>query len=53
MSQEKPGQDHREKTDSKSFKQTDEPWKKPVEKEQSPKGASKFDLEEWQKSDTH
>ncbi|WP_198026453.1 hypothetical protein [Bradyrhizobium sp. ARR65] len=52
MSREKPTDDPREKTDKRSFKQTDEPWKKPVEKEQST-SVRKSDLEKWQETDTH
>ncbi len=53
MSREKPNGDPREKTDTKSFKQTDEPWKQPVEKEQSPEREGKPDLEKWHKTNTH
>ncbi len=53
MSREKPGEDARERTDKKSFKQTNEPWKQPVEKEQNPEGVPRPDLEQWQESDTH
>jgi len=53
MSREKPNDDPRQQTDSDSFKQTDKPWKQPVEKEQGRKGARKSDLEKWQESDTH
>ena len=53
MSREKPNDDPRERTDTKSFKQTDEPWKKPVEKEQRSKTVQKPDLEKWQESNTH
>ncbi|MBV8696363.1 hypothetical protein [Bradyrhizobium sp.] len=53
MSREKPNEDPRERSDKRNFRQTDEPWKKPVEKEQSPKGAPKPDLEKWHESDTH
>ena len=41
MSREKPNDDPRQQTDSDSFKQTDKPWKQPVEKEQGRKGARK------------
>jgi len=34
MSKEKPTDDPRQQTDWKSTKQTDQPWKGPVEKEQ-------------------
>ena len=53
MSQEKPNQDPRERSDKASFRQTEKPWKQPVEKEQNPKRVPKPDLEEWQRSDTH
>jgi hypothetical protein len=53
MSKEKPNDDPRQKTDKKSFKQTNEPWKQPVEKEQNPDGVAKPDLERWQESNTH
>ena len=36
MSQEKPNNDPRRQTDWKNTKQTDEPWKGPIEKEQKP-----------------
>jgi hypothetical protein len=52
MSKEKPADDPRERTDWKSPKQTDEPWKGPVEKEQKPR-SGKPDLERWHDSDTH
>ncbi len=38
MSREKPNDDPRQRTDWKNTKQTDEPWKGPVEKEQKPGG---------------
>jgi hypothetical protein len=52
MSKEKPTDDPRQKTDWKSTKQTDQPWKGPVEKEQQG-GAAKSDLEKWKDTDTH
>jgi hypothetical protein len=52
MSKEKPNGDPREQTDSKSHKQTDEPWKGPVEKEQKASN-KKPDLEKWQETNTH
>jgi hypothetical protein len=52
MSQEKPNGDPRQRTDWKSSKQTDEPWKGPVEKEQKPTEA-KPDLEKWHDTNTH
>jgi hypothetical protein len=53
VSQEKPNDDPHQRTDKKSFKQTNEPWKQPVEKEQNPEGVPKPDLERWHESDTH
>jgi hypothetical protein len=53
MSKEKPTDDPRERTDWKSPKQTDEPWKGPVEKERKPGGTSGPDLERWHDTDTH
>ena len=52
MSKENPNDDPRQKTDAKSMKQTDEPWKGPVEKDQKP-GNSKPDLEKWRDTNTH
>jgi hypothetical protein len=45
--------DPRQRTDKGSLKQTNEPWKPPVEKEQEPQGAKKSDLERWHKTSTH
>ncbi len=53
MSREKPTDDPRESNDWGSMKQTDKPWKEPVEKEQCSKGVKKSDLERWQETDTH
>ena len=53
MSKEKPGDDPRQRTDKKNTKQTDEPWKGPVEKEQRSDGAPKPDLEKWHDTNTH
>jgi hypothetical protein len=53
MSREKPSDDARQRTDKGSLKQTNEPWKQPVEKEQDPQGARKSHLNRWQKSSTH
>jgi len=53
MSNEKPTDDPRERTDWKSPKQSDEPWKQPVEKEQNPGGVPKPDLEQWNETNTH
>ncbi|MGB5904344.1 MAG: hypothetical protein WBF99_10480 [Xanthobacteraceae bacterium] len=36
-----------------SMKQTNEPWKQPVEKEQDPGRVSTDALERWQKTNTH
>ena len=52
MSREKPNDDPRNRTDNKTSKQTDEPWKQPVEKDQGPTG-KKPDLEKWRDSNTH
>jgi len=52
MSKEKSTDDPRQRTDSKTVKQTDEPWKGPPEKEQKPSDKP-LDLEKWQQSDTH
>jgi hypothetical protein len=53
MSKEKPGDDPRQRTDEKTTRQTDKPWKGPVEKEQRSDGAPKPDLEKWHDTDTH
>lgn len=52
MSRETPTNDPREKTDKSSFKQTNEPWKRPAEKEQAT-SVRKSDLEKWRETDTH
>lgn len=52
MSQEKPNDDPRQRTDWGSKKQTDKPWKGPAEKEQKP-GGPPPDLERWHKTNTH
>ncbi|HVX75141.1 MAG TPA: hypothetical protein VHB49_03370 [Bradyrhizobium sp.] len=52
MSKETPLDDPRQRTDWKSPKQTDKPWKGNPEKEQQNSGRPP-DLEEWQKTDTH
>ena len=56
MSKETPKNDQktdpRQRTDGKSLKQTDKPWKGNPEKEQR-NGDAKIDLEKWQKSSTH
>jgi hypothetical protein len=51
--EEKPTDDPRERTDWKSPKQTDQPWKGPVEKEQRPAGISGPDLEKCHNTNTH
>jgi len=53
MSKEKPSDDPRQRTDRKSLKQTEEPWKGPVEKEQKPGALSDLDLEKWHSTNTH
>lgn len=53
MSRANPNDDPRQRTDKRTFRQTDEPWKQPVEKEQNPKGVPEPDLERWRESDTH
>lgn len=40
-------------TSNDKMKQTDEPWKQPVEKEQDPGNVSPEDLERWQRTHTH
>ena len=52
MSKETPKDDPRRETDWKNTKQTDEPWKGPVEKEQKP-GGPPPDLEKWHETNTH
>jgi hypothetical protein len=52
MSKETPKDDPRRETDWKNTKQTDEPWKGPVEKEQKPGGPAP-DLEKWHETNTH
>jgi hypothetical protein len=53
MSKEKPSDDPRQRTDRTSPKQSDEPWKGPVEKEQKPRTPADFDLEKWHGTSTH
>jgi hypothetical protein len=53
MSKETPKDDPRQRTDWKSPKQTDKPWKGPPEKEQKPGGTSELDLEKWHQTNTH
>ena len=50
---EKPLDDHRQRTDRPTHKQTDEPWKGNPEKDQLPRDRPDIDLEKWQESDTH
>jgi hypothetical protein len=52
MSKETPKEEPRQRTDRKNFKQSDEPWKGPPEKEQKP-GGPPPDLERWHESNTH
>jgi hypothetical protein len=52
MSEEKPDDDPRERTDWDNTKQTDEPWKGPTEKDQRP-GGPPPDLEKWHETNTH
>jgi hypothetical protein len=47
-----PSDDQGEPTDRKGTKQTDKPWKGPVEKEQKPTGPAP-DLEKWHDTNTH
>jgi hypothetical protein len=49
---ETPLDDPRQKTDWPNTKQTDEPWKGPVEKEQKNKDGD-IDLEQWHDTNTH
>ena len=51
MSKEKPNEDPRRQTDWKKTKQTDRPWKGPVEREQ--RNEDRIDLEKWHDTDTH
>ena len=51
MSKETPKSDPRQQTDWKNTRQTDQPWKGPVEKEQ--KNEFKIDLEKWHDTNTH
>jgi hypothetical protein len=52
MSKEAPDNDTGERSDWKNTKQTDEPWKGPVEKEQKRSGPPP-DLEKWHETSTH
>lgn len=51
MSKEKPNEDPRQHTDWKNTKQTDQPWKGPVEREQ--RNEDRIDLEKWHDTNTH
>jgi hypothetical protein len=52
MSKEKPNDDPRQQTDRKSTRQTDQPWKRPIEKDQQ-SGVKREDLEKWNETNTH
>ena len=52
MSEEKPNDDPRQRTDWKTTKQTEEPWKGPVEKEQRT-SVTEEDLERWHRTNTN
>jgi hypothetical protein len=52
MSKEKPNDDPRQRTDWENTKQTNRPWKGPVEREQKNEG-TEIDLEKWHESNTH
>lgn len=52
MRRETPKDDPRQRSDRKSAKQTNQPWKGNPEKEQH-SSVRKDDLERWQESDTH
>jgi hypothetical protein len=52
MSKENPNDDPRQRTDWKNTKQTDEPWKGQVEKEQKNTDGD-IDLEKWHDTNTH
>jgi hypothetical protein len=51
MNKEKPNEDPRQQTDWKNTKQTDQPWKGPVERE--PRNEDRIDLEKWHDTNTH
>jgi hypothetical protein len=53
MSKETPSDDPRQKTESKTTKQTDKPWKGATEKEQLDPDRPKPDLEKWHDTNTH
>jgi hypothetical protein len=51
MSKEKPNEDPHQQTDWKNTKQTDQPWKGPVEREQ--RNEDRINLEKWHYTNTH
>ena len=51
MSKEQPNEDPRRHTDWKNTKQTDQPWKGPVEREQ--RNEDRIDLEKWHDTNTY
>lgn len=53
MSGQTPNNDTPERAIEKPMKQTDEPWKNPMPKEQRPDDSPKPDLERWKDSGTH
>lgn len=53
MSRETSQDDYRERTDWKSAKQTEEPWKGVPEKDQFDPKRAKPDLERWKDTNTH
>jgi hypothetical protein len=50
---ETPLDDPRQQTDRATQKQTDQPWKANVEKDQLDPNRPDIDLERWQESNTH
>jgi hypothetical protein len=53
MSKETPKDDPRQRTDWKTTRQSEKPWKGNPEKEQFDPNTPKPDLEQWQDSYTH
>jgi hypothetical protein len=53
MSKETPKDDPRERSDWKSSKQTDEPWKGVPEQDQLDPTRKAPDVEKWNETDTH
>lgn len=53
MSEETPKDDPRERSDWKSSKQTDEPWKGVPEQDQLDPTRKAPDVEKWNETDTH